>query len=103
MVTIPKVSLMDGTMSRCDSANVLAKSSYDTIICIYVLNVLRGSEQKTVLNALKKLLKSGGVCYLAVRRDIPKSGTKTQYWVELNLPSVHKTQWYEIYKMEKNA
>jgi 2-polyprenyl-3-methyl-5-hydroxy-6-metoxy-1,4-benzoquinol methylase len=80
---------------------VLKQEFYDTIICIYVLNVLKGTEQATVIKQIKKLLKSGGKAYFAVRRDIPKSGTKTQYWVELNAKSVHKTGWFEIYEVEK--
>ena len=79
----------------------LVRESYDTIICIYVLNVLTSKEQKLTLYLIKGLLKKGGKAYFAVRRDIPKSGTKTQYWVELNAKSVHKTGWFEIYEIEK--
>ena len=42
---------------------------YDTILCIYVLNVLLPHEQRDVLMNVSNLLKNGGKAYFAVRRD----------------------------------
>lgn len=47
---------------------------YDTIICLYVLNVLLPEEQANVLMEISRLLKPTGTAYFAVRRDIRTEG-----------------------------
>lgn len=80
---------------------------FDTILCIYVLNVLLPEEQVHVLMAVSELLKPSGKAYFAVRRDIPKSGFRTHlkhhckvYQCNVVLPytSVLKNEFCEIYE-----
>lgn len=57
---------------------------FDTILCTYVLNVLPSDiERSLVVHTILHMLRPGGIAYFTVRRDIPKEGTKTQYWVEM--------------------
>lgn len=60
---------------------------YDTILCHYVLNVLKNQEQAKVLFEVSKLLKFGGRAYFSVRRDIKKPGFRTHY--------IHKVKTYQ--------
>jgi len=81
------------------------KSKYDTITCVYVLNVLHPNKEKDVLNDIKSLLKKSGVAYIAVRRDV-KSDTYTdkgtfQRNVLLPLPVIFENPWCCIYKLKK--
>jgi diadenosine tetraphosphate (Ap4A) HIT family hydrolase len=80
---------------------------YDTILCIYVLNVLLPHEQRDVLMNVSNLLKNGGKAYFAVRRDITFEGYRTHklhkqqtYQCQVNLPfkSVYKNENCEIYE-----
>jgi len=50
------------------------QGKFDTILCLYVLNVLLPEEQAVVLMAVSELLKPSGCAYFAVRRDIKSSG-----------------------------
>jgi len=61
--------------------------TYDTILCHYVLNVLKSQEQAKVLYEVSKLLKFGGKAYFSVRRDITKAGFRTHF--------VHKVPTYQ--------
>ena len=47
---------------------------YDTITCLYVLNVLSPKKAADVLGKIGKLLRKGGHAYVAVRRGIGKEG-----------------------------
>jgi diadenosine tetraphosphate (Ap4A) HIT family hydrolase len=55
----------------------LPNEKFDTIICLYVLNVLEKEEQTEVLLKVSQLLKPGGTTYFAVRRDIKFEGFRT--------------------------
>lgn len=74
---------------------------YDTITCVYVLNVIPIQEQKNVISLIIHLLKESGNAYIAVRRDVPKHGTETQNYVVLNSTSINKNNRYEIYQIGK--
>jgi hypothetical protein len=81
---------------------------FDTIICIYVLNVLSSFEERDeVLRSVVQLLKPDGVAYFAVRRDLKKSGftSKGTYQgiVNLNLIVIHKTSHYLIYQADREC
>ncbi len=70
-----------------------------TICCTYVLNVILCDEERAdVLKEVATLLNPEGVAYFTVRRDIPEEGTPTQRWVELSMPSIHRTRSFEIYE-----
>jgi len=82
---------------------------FDTIICIYVLNVLEKIEQSDVLMNVSQLLKPGGKAYFAVRRDISFEGFRTHkihkkktYQVNVQLPfeSVFKNDFSEIFEYQ---
>ncbi len=48
---------------------------YDTVVCIYVLNVLTPAEATATARACVDLLAPGGRAYFAVRRDLPPNGS----------------------------
>jgi len=82
---------------------------YDTIICIYVLNVLLPHEQATVLMELSQLIKPTGKVYIAVRRDLKSEGFRIhkiyqkktyQCNVVLNSKSFFKNENCEIYEYQ---
>lgn len=79
---------------------------YDVITCNYVLNVLERTEQMIVLRELALHLKTNGVAYITVRRDIKVDGyTKRgtyQCNVELDLPIVFKQSGFCIYELKKS-
>ena len=79
--------------------------TFDTITCIYVLNVVPTTTQRTILTAIRRMLKPAGTAYIAVRRDLPKTGRTGrgtfQRYVILTLPAVKKTSGFEIYRMRK--
>ena len=80
---------------------------FDTIICLYVLNVLFPEEQANVLMEVSHLLKPGGKAYYAVRRDIEKEGFREHYLhkqptyqciSKLPFKSIHLDEYCEIYE-----
>jgi ATP adenylyltransferase len=82
---------------------------FDTILCSYVLNVLLPEEQVHVLMSVAELLKPTGKAYFSVRRDIHRSGFRTNpklgvevYQCNITLPfmSVLKVDHCEIYEYQ---
>ena len=80
---------------------------FDTIICLYVLNVLLPEEQAKVLMEISQLLKPSGKAYFAVRRDIKYQGyrihkihQKPTYQCNVRLPfkSIYLNDNCEIYE-----
>ncbi|WP_300729829.1 bifunctional class I SAM-dependent methyltransferase/HIT family protein [uncultured Bacteroides sp.] len=80
---------------------------FDTIICIYVLNVLEPIPQTEVLMTVSQLLKPGGKAYFAVRRDLKTEGFRLHaiykeytYQCNVKLPyrSIAANASYEIYE-----
>jgi len=83
------------------------QGKFDTILCLYVLNVLLPEEQAHVLMAVSELLQPDGCAYFAVRRDIQKDGFRTHlkhrvqvYQCSVKLPyrSLLRTKNVEIYE-----
>jgi len=79
---------------------------FDTIMCIYVLNVILPEEQALVLMQISRLLKPDGTAYIAVRRDVRYEGYRMhklhqrrtyQCNVKLNYTSVFRNESCEIY------
>ena len=60
---------------------------FDIITCIYVLNVVSEEVQREIIADVNSLLLSDGMAYFAVRRDIPREGSKSQRWVTLASPA----------------
>ena len=81
------------------------KNRFDTVVCVYVLNVIDISEEKQVIEKISSILNEGGRAYFAVRRDLVSSEIKMngycQRLVTLNFPSVVKTKTFEIYVLEE--
>jgi diadenosine tetraphosphate (Ap4A) HIT family hydrolase len=82
------------------------QKKFDTILCFYVLNVLKTEEQAQVLMEVSSLLKPTGKAYFAVRRDLTFEGFRThkiyqkptyQCIVKLNYPSIFKNENCELY------
>lgn len=85
----------------------IPNGKFDTIICIYVLNVLQSFDQADALMSISQFLKPQGVAYIAVRRDLKEEGfrfhpnyKKYTYQCNVNLPfrSLVKNSGYEIYE-----
>ncbi len=83
--------------------------SFDTITCIYVLNVIQPIEQTDVLLEVSRLLKPGGKAYFVVRRDIKKEGFRMHYVhkkptfqtnVKLPYKSIYLNDSCEIYEYQ---
>lgn len=53
------------------------QGKFDTILCLYVLNVLQQEDQTRVLIEISKLLLPTGKAYFAVRRDLTYQGFRT--------------------------
>lgn len=80
----------------------MPSGKFDTIACIYVLNVVSQKEEAQVIRRVLSLLSYGGTAYFAVRRDIPASGTATQRWSQPALPVIHTSKGqYDIYAARK--
>ena len=80
---------------------------YDTIFCVYVLNVIpEESERQEVLDKVQSLLLKDGEAYFAVRLGMKQGWTKKgtyQESVELELPVIKKTSTYRIHRMERTC
>lgn len=82
---------------------------FDTILCIYVLNVLQEHDQRDIIMNVSTLLKPNGKAYFAVRRDIQYEGFRIhklhqkptyQCLVELPFKSIFKNDSCEIYEYQ---
>lgn len=85
------------------------QKKFDTILCIYVLNVLFPEEQSSVLMEVSQLLKPTGKAYFAVRRDVRNEGFRMhkvhekptyQCNVVLNFNSIFQNENCEIYEYQ---
>jgi ubiquinone/menaquinone biosynthesis C-methylase UbiE len=77
---------------------------YDTILCTYVLNVVRRKMQRPILDEIKRLLKKDGVAYITVRADVETGVTsKGTYQRKVKLPyeKVWENQSFVTYKVTK--
>jgi ATP adenylyltransferase len=83
------------------------RGKFDTILCLYILNVLLPEEQAHVLMAVSELLAPTGRAYFAVRRDIQRDGFRNHvkhgvnvYQCNVKLPyqSILRTEHCEIYE-----
>jgi ATP adenylyltransferase len=78
---------------------------FETITCLYVLNVVPETEAENIIWNVFNLLKYRVIAYFTVRRDLPKTGKKGrgtwQRFVTLPFRSISKTGTREIYMLEK--
>ena len=82
------------------------EGEFDTIMCIYVLNVLEPYAQAEVMADIDHLLAPHGTAYFAVRRDLTKEGFRFhpiyrkytyQCNVRLPYPSLVCNSGFELY------
>ena len=82
---------------------IMPAGCFDTITCIYVLNVVTEEVQAEILEKIPSHLVPGGHAYLAVRRDLPKEGKQGrgvfQRFVVLDLPVLAQNSGYAIYDL----
>lgn len=89
---------------------------FKTILCIYVLNIIKEQQEKEIITQLKKLLENDGVAFLAVRRDWRNMKNyrcnqctslqvkcRAQRLVYLDLPIICENRNFCIYKMTKTV
>jgi diadenosine tetraphosphate (Ap4A) HIT family hydrolase len=85
------------------------ENKFDTILCVYVLNVLLPEEQSDVIMEVSSLLKPNGRAYFIVRRDITYEGFRThkihqkktyQCLVKLPFKSIFVNDFCEIYEFQ---
>jgi ATP adenylyltransferase len=90
----------------------LSPKKFDTILCLYVLNVLLPQAQSGVLSQVEELLVENGKAYFAVRRDVQTEGfrmhkihRKPTYQCNVELPyhSIFKNEFCEIYELTKSG
>jgi hypothetical protein len=86
----------------------LPEGKFDTIVCLSVLNALSKNKRAQVMTDIQQLLTDEGNAYLAVPRDLPKTGKlgmhhSLQNYVVFTLPSVFCDRKLEIYLLQKNA
>ena len=83
----------------------LPSGKFDTIICNYVLNVIRlKKDRDMVVNHIRSLLKKNGKAYIAVNRKMKWGKTKRgtyQVLVDFDLPIIHQESWYVIYELNR--
>ncbi len=89
--------------------NKFPDQKFDTIICVYVLNVLLPQEQARVIYQISRLLKERGRAYFAVRRDVQYPGYRMHkihkektYQCNVKLPfkSIYINESVEIYEYQ---
>jgi len=81
------------------------QEKFNTIACIYVLNVLEPDKEDEILEYIKSLLTEKGIAYLAVRRDIKKEGFTAHHTYQrnviLSLPVLVENSRFCIYQLDK--
>ncbi len=85
----------------------IPRGLFDTVVCIYVLNVLSPPLRREALRSAKGYVRPGGCLYVAVRRDLKQEGITSvgtqQYNVKLRMPSlVRRSGSFEIYRWGKD-
>lgn len=87
------------------SPPIIKSSSYDTILCTYVLNVVDRETRISIIGDVKRLLKSGGKAYFSVRRDIKEEGWTRRGTYQKNVIMPYKVieenRKYCIYEVPK--
>lgn len=65
-----------------EASGAPAPDAFQTVTCIYVLNVVEPSVEGRPVERARSLLTPSGRAYFAVRRDVPREGSRTgQRWV----------------------
>lgn len=88
---------------------IMPTGLFNTIICIYVMNVLEKHDQRALLSDIETRLVDGGHAYFAVRRDIRKEGWREHSFnrytyqenAKMDLPIIFQTHKFVIYDLHK--
>jgi len=84
---------------------VLPKGKFDTIFCIYVLNVIPDvDEREAVLSSIRRKLKKISFAYVVVRAKVKEGWTKRGTWqgnIYLDLPLLTSNSNFRIYEVTK--
>ena len=81
---------------------VLPKGTFDTVLCIYVLNTINNrAERDRVVERIRGLLRGRGRAFIAVRRDVKGFRLSSKGWQGgMDVPggvSLWRNSRYEIY------
>jgi cyclopropane fatty-acyl-phospholipid synthase-like methyltransferase len=81
----------------------LKDNKYDTILCTYVLNVLKKEDEADIISNIQRHLNPNGKAYISVRRDVKQDGPTSRGYqrnVTLNFPVIkEKKSNYCIYEL----
>lgn len=83
----------------------MPEGTYNTVLCIYVLNVLPKSDEARIIKQVQSRLRPNGMAYFAVRGDVKKSGKTSRGYqrpVKLNAETVGKPSGSPIFAMTKS-
>lgn len=85
---------------------ILPDGKFDTITCLYVLNVIEEEDEKKVIEHITSLLNPNGKAYFAVRRDdfvegVNKHGLlqRTVTMEGANIKSIYKCKGFQMYEL----
>ena len=87
---------------------MIQSKCWDIVVCNYVLNVIPDlTSRMAVIWDIQNTLLDDGVAYISIRNDKKNLNGETkigtwQGFTPLNLPVVHKTSGFIIYKLTKN-
>ena len=86
--------------------NGITRTHYNTVMCHYVLNVIKDpKERHKVLCHIDSLLSEDGAAYISVRNDIVADYVSSkgtwQGYIDLPLTLIHRTPGYRLYVMHK--
>lgn len=79
---------------------------FNTIICNHVANMLTRASRAAMFMEIDRLLTAKGAAYICVSRKIPEIGKagirqRIQNYVVLSLPSIHRDDDMETYRLTK--
>ena len=101
----------DADTLRCEGYDphyrpIIPKDKFNTIFCVYVLNVLpEPEERQQVIDSIIALLEDGGKAYVAVRLGMKEGWTSRgtyQEVIDLDFPVIKETSTYKIYEAGAN-
>lgn len=76
---------------------------YDTIICIFVLNVLPTDEDRqNVIFSIQSLLKNDGVAYIAVHSDKRLKNNESNSIITIDTECIYHHNGIKIFKITKD-
>ena len=82
----------------------LPTGTYNTVLAIYVLNVLPKSKESSLLKQIRATTRKGGTAYIAVRSDVRRAGKTSRGYqrpVKLDMDVEGSPSGARIYAMEK--